>query len=59
MKRAESTQVIEVMIRQLGHLFLQPMMDAMWRQLADPDAPGTDKPVLEVRVQAPGPQPGH
>jgi hypothetical protein len=25
--------VIEVMIRQLGHLFLQPMMDAMWRQL--------------------------
>ena len=58
-KRAESTQVIEVMIRQLGHLFLQPMLDAMWRQLSDPDAPGTDKPVLEVRVHAPGPQPGH
>jgi len=31
-KRAESAQVIEVMIRQLGHLFLQPMLDAMWRQ---------------------------
>jgi AcrR family transcriptional regulator len=58
-KRAESTQVIEVMVRQLGHLFLQPMLDAMWRQLAGPDAPGTDKPVLEVRVRAPGPQPGH
>jgi hypothetical protein len=51
--------VIEVMIRQLGHLFLQPMLNAMWRQLADPDAPCTDKLVLEVRVQAPGPQPGH
>jgi hypothetical protein len=38
-KRTQSTQVIEVMIRQLGHLFLQPMLDAMWRQLADPDAP--------------------
>jgi AcrR family transcriptional regulator len=58
-KRAESTQVIGVMIRQLGHLFLQPMLDAMWRQLSGPDSPGTDKPVLEVRVQAPGPPPGH
>jgi TetR/AcrR family transcriptional regulator, regulator of cefoperazone and chloramphenicol sensitivity len=58
-KRAESAQVIGVMIRHFGHLFLQPMLDAMWRQLTDPDAPGTDKPVLEVRVQTPGPQPGH
>jgi len=29
------------------------------RQLSGPDSPGTDKPVLEVRVQAPGPPPGH
>ena len=58
-KRAESTQVTEVVIRQLGHLFLQPMLDAMWRQLSGPDASGTDKPVLEVRLQAPGPPPGH
>ena len=58
-KRAESSQVIQVIIRQLGHLFLQPMLDAMWRQLADPDAPGTDKPVLQVRVQTPGPPPSH
>jgi hypothetical protein len=35
------------------------MLDAMWRQLAGPDAKGTGKPVLEVRVQAPGPLPGH
>jgi len=58
-KRAESAQVIGVMVRQLGHLFLQPMLDAMWRQLAGPDAPDTGKPVLEVRVQTPGPLPGH
>ena len=58
-KRAESAQVIGVMIRQLGHLFLQPMLDAMWRQMAGPDTPGTDKPVLEVRVRPPGPPPGH
>jgi hypothetical protein len=55
---AVAAQVIEVMIRQLGHLFLQPMLDAMWRQLAAPDAPGTDKPVFEVRMPAPGPPPG-
>ena len=58
-KRAESAQVIGVVIRQLGHLFLQPMLDAMWQQLAGPDAPGTGKPVLEVRAQTPGPPPGH
>jgi len=58
-KRAESSQVIGVMIRQLGHLFLQPMLDAMWQQLAGPAASGTGKPALEVRVQRPGPPPGH
>ena len=58
-KRAESSQVIGVMIRQLGHLFLQPMLDAMWQQLAGPAASGTRKPILEVRVQTPGPPPGH
>ena len=57
-QRPESSQVIGVMIRQFGHLFLQPMLDAMWRQLAGPDAPGTDKPVLQVRVQALEPPPG-
>lgn len=47
------------MMRQLGHLFLQPMLDAMWQQLAGLAASGTGKPVLEVRVQTPGPPPGH
>jgi hypothetical protein len=38
------------MVRQLGHLFLQPMIDAMWRQLAEPGATDADKPTLEVRA---------
>ena len=40
------------MVRQLGHLFLQPMIDAMWRQLAEPGATDTDKPTLEVRAHS-------
>ena len=50
--RSESSQVISVMIRQLGHLFLQPMIDAMWRQLAEPGATDADKPILEVRARS-------
>jgi TetR/AcrR family transcriptional regulator, regulator of cefoperazone and chloramphenicol sensitivity len=40
------------MVRQLGHLFLQPMIDAMWRQLAEPGATDAGKPVLEVRARS-------
>jgi TetR/AcrR family transcriptional regulator, regulator of cefoperazone and chloramphenicol sensitivity len=40
------------MVRQLGHLFLQPMIDAMWRQLAEPGATDADKPILEVRARS-------
>jgi TetR/AcrR family transcriptional regulator, regulator of cefoperazone and chloramphenicol sensitivity len=50
--RSESSQVIDVMVRQLGHLFLQPMIDAMWRQLAEPGATDAGKPVLEVRARS-------
>ena len=50
--RPESSQVIDVMVRQLGHLFLQPMIDAMWRQLAEPGATDADKPILEVRARS-------
>lgn len=46
--RPESVQVVEVMIRQLGHLLLQPMLDAMWAQL-DPPA-SVSKPTLQVTV---------
>jgi len=50
--RSESSQVISVMVRQLGQLFLQPMIDAMWRQLAEPGATDADKPILEVRARS-------
>ena len=50
--RSESSQVIDVMVRHLGHLFLQPMIDAMWRQLAEPGATDADKPILEVRARS-------
>jgi TetR/AcrR family transcriptional regulator, regulator of cefoperazone and chloramphenicol sensitivity len=46
--RPESSQVIDVMVRQLGHLCPQPMIDAMWRQLAEPGATDADRPILEV-----------
>lgn len=44
--RPDSSQIIEVMVRQLARLFLQPMIDAMWEQLEGPDAPVDGKPVL-------------
>jgi TetR/AcrR family transcriptional regulator, regulator of cefoperazone and chloramphenicol sensitivity len=44
--RPDSSQIIDVMVRQLGRLFLQPMIDAMWEQLEGPDAPDDGKPVL-------------
>ena len=50
--RPESSQVIGVMVRQLGRLFLQPMLDAMWHQLAEPGATDADKPILEVRARS-------
>ena len=50
--RPESSQVIGVMVRQLGHLFLQPMIDAMWHQLAEPGATDADMPILEVRARS-------
>lgn len=48
--RPESTQVIAMMIRQLGELFLQPFVDAMWVQLVDPAETDEIKPTLRVTV---------
>ncbi|MHD0307189.1 TetR/AcrR family transcriptional regulator [Rhodococcus baikonurensis] len=50
-RRDESSQVIETTIRQVGQLFLQPMVDAMWKSLGGPDLPDTDKPVLAVGIR--------
>ncbi|MEB3022832.1 TetR/AcrR family transcriptional regulator [[Mycobacterium] crassicus] len=49
-RRPESTQVIGLLVRQLGQLFLQPMIDEMWDYLAAGDTLHSDKPVLSVTV---------
>ncbi|MFZ2174225.1 MAG: TetR/AcrR family transcriptional regulator [Rhodococcus sp. (in: high G+C Gram-positive bacteria)] len=49
-RRRDSSQVIGLVVRQVGQLFLQPMIDAMWEQLEGPDAPAEGKPVLSVTV---------
>lgn len=51
-RRHENSQVIELMVRQVGQLFLQPMIDTMWDQLAG-IATGGDKPALSVTVTEP------
>ncbi|MGW0037670.1 TetR/AcrR family transcriptional regulator [Gordonia sp. NPDC003376] len=49
-ERSEAAQVVGVMVRQLGVLFLQPMVDAIWEQLGGPDTPGAAKPSLKVAM---------
>ncbi|MEB3031881.1 TetR/AcrR family transcriptional regulator [[Mycobacterium] nativiensis] len=51
--RSESTQVLGLMMHQLGQLFLQPMLETMWEHLAGPDAPAGAKPTLSVTVLDP------
>lgn len=48
-RRAEAEQVVDVMVRQVGHLFLQPMIDVMWGQLTDETA---TPPELEVTLMS-------
>ncbi|MFE3189435.1 TetR/AcrR family transcriptional regulator [Nocardia sp. NPDC059240] len=55
--RPESAQVIGLMVRQVGHLFLQPMVDAMWEQLTEPGTPPEGKPELSVTIRDPSPRP--
>lgn len=49
--KSEAEHVIGLMIRQLGHLFLQPMVDAMWNQLSGPDMAEASKPSLKVETE--------
>lgn len=49
----DSSQVIGLMVRQLGELFLQPMVDTMWSLLAGAEALEHGKPQLVVRVEEP------
>lgn len=48
-KRRESTQIVDVLVRQMGELLLQPLVDAAWERVAKP----TDKrkPRLRVTVE--------
>lgn len=54
----DSSQVIGILVRQLGILFLQPMVDRAWEQLAGPDAPDDGKPKLEIGVSDPSSRTG-
>jgi AcrR family transcriptional regulator len=47
--RRESTQIVAVLVRQMGELLLQPMVDAIWDRVAKPGE-GT-KPRLHVFVE--------
>ena len=48
-RRRESTQVVAVMVRQMGELLLQPLVDATWDRVSRPgDGP---KPRLSVTVE--------
>ncbi|MGH3723233.1 MAG: TetR/AcrR family transcriptional regulator [Mycobacterium sp.] len=49
-ERREVNQIVGLMMRQYGQLFLQPMLDGMWDQLAGPDAPAEQKPTLTVQI---------
>lgn len=49
-KRSESTQIMGLMVRQMGELLLQPMVDAVWDRVAEPtDGP---KPRLSITVES-------
>lgn len=47
-RRSESSQVIGLMVRQLGQLLIQPMIDDMWDHLNRTGPPHSDKPTLSV-----------
>jgi AcrR family transcriptional regulator len=48
-KRSESTQVVAVLVRQMGELLLAPMVDAIWDRVAKPGE--ATKPRLRVLVE--------
>lgn len=52
-KKSESVQTVEVLIRQLGSYFLQPVVDAIWNQLESPTEPTTAPPVVDVSIKTP------
>lgn len=53
----DSSQVIGILVRQLGTVFLQPMVDSAWEQLAGPDL-DDGKPELAIGVTDPSSRTG-
>ncbi|KAM9863224.1 hypothetical protein ACI1US_00914 [Leucobacter sp. BZR 635] len=49
-KRSESSQVVKLMVRQLGQLLIQPMVDDIWDHLGADDPDAGDKPTLSVTI---------
>ncbi|MCP2297098.1 transcriptional regulator, TetR family [Nocardia amikacinitolerans] len=48
--RRESTQVVSMLIRQLGELLLAPLVEAVWERVAAPDE--AERPRLSITVHA-------
>ncbi|OBI40808.1 TetR family transcriptional regulator [Mycobacterium kyorinense] len=48
-KRRESIQIVGVLVRQMGELLLQPLVDAVWDRVARPS--DGSKPRLSVKVE--------
>jgi len=47
-KRRESAQIARILLQQMGELFLQPMIDAVWDRVAEPD--NIKKPRLRITI---------
>lgn len=54
--RSEAVQVLRVMVRQLGGLFLQPMVDAVWAGVDGVDTADADMPLPEGHRGRTGPR---
>ncbi len=46
--RRESTQIVSVLVSQMGELLLRPMLDAVWERVANPG--DTGQPRLSIKV---------
>lgn len=51
-ERSLAEQTVGLMVANVGRLFLQPMVDAMWEQLAADDPAATRKPTLTVTARS-------
>ena len=52
-KRSESVQTIDVLIRQMGRDFLQPVVDTIWNRLEGKAASTKNRPTVTITVETP------